>query len=68
MERRIVRVIGPRPLPVKALASRAGCTACQRFRRALMLLAQAGVVERVRYGWRLVHLAEVVEVVEVAEV
>jgi hypothetical protein len=65
IERRIVQVIGPRPLPAKALAARTGDTLGQGFYRALTLLAQAGVVERVKRGWK---LAEVVEVVEVAEV
>jgi hypothetical protein len=47
IERRIVQVIGPRPLPAKALAARTGDTLGQRFYRALTLLAQAGVVEHI---------------------
>jgi hypothetical protein len=53
VERRIVQVIGPRPLPAKALAARTGDTLGQHFYRALTLLAQAGVVEHNRKGWKL---------------
>jgi hypothetical protein len=61
IERRSVQVIGPRPLPAKALAARTGDRLGQRFYRALTLLAQAGVVERGRRGWSLAEVAEVVE-------
>ena len=56
IERRIVQVIGPRPLPAKALAARTGDTLGQRFYRALTLLAQAGVLERNLKGWKLAKI------------
>jgi hypothetical protein len=56
IERRIVQVIGPRPLPAKAIAARTGDRLGQRFYRALMLLAQAGVVENSRKGWKLAEV------------
>jgi hypothetical protein len=56
IERRIVQVIGPRPLPAKALAARTGDTLGQRFYRALTLLAQAGVLEHNRKGWKLAEV------------
>ena len=56
VERRIVQVIGPRPLPAKALAARTGDTLGQRFYRALTLLAQAGVLEHNRKGWKLAEV------------
>jgi hypothetical protein len=62
MERRIVQVIGPRPLPAKKLDALAGCRPCQRFRRALWLLRDAGVVNCGKRGWRLTEMIEVAEV------
>ena len=56
VERRIVQVIGPRPLPAKALAARTGDTLGQRFYRALTLLAQAGVLEHNHKGWKLAEV------------
>jgi hypothetical protein len=47
---------GAAGLPAKALAARTGDTLGQRFYRALTLLAQAGVVERGKRGWRLAEV------------
>jgi hypothetical protein len=56
MERRIVQVISDREQPVKKLAALAGCAPCQRFRRALWLLRDAGVAERGKRGWKLAEV------------
>jgi hypothetical protein len=56
VERRIFQVIGPREMPAKALAARAGISLGQRLYKALNLLSEAGVVVRGRRGWRLAEV------------
>jgi hypothetical protein len=55
LERAIMAHIDYKPQKARALAARIGIRAGQSFRRALMLLRQAGVLAYGRRGWRLVR-------------